>query len=427
LPPHPRKRPRTTPPPVAVALERLEALLAGDARHGVLEEAAAAGSFAGALLRLRTGMEQHALGIPRGRVSLRGVVGKLDRRVRREGFHVLRAWDPERRRFSADEVPVLLLDHFDRERAGRPGSLSQLAILLDHYILHLLALVAMDAWGDPDPDGVMDRVTGLLGLLQGPGGSGHQFLALGESLLVLAVSHFHPKEVAYDRFTDRVRTLNLAHRTAFAAASAAALGGHLRWGAVTMYRGDALRMREDNRGDYPWLLFSLATLLDALDGAAMDGGLPRETLVTALLNGLSADPTAFGGTPPPALEPYREEYERCVASLRRHAPYLGEEFRQRRPSAEGYSPVAFHFNFPNNALVASLMVALRLGAPFPVPLAGLLLGVAPSGSGPDDLRMLARALADYAAGQRARLVFYDPERGSGFVEQTLQALGGEGP
>lgn len=452
MPPHPRKRPRSERPPVAVALERLEALLEGNARRWIVEEAAAAGSFTGALHRLRTGMQQHDLRMPRGRVSLRGVVGKLDRRVQREGFHVLKAWDPEHRRFSVDEVPVLLLDHYDRERAGRPGGLVHLAILLDHYFLHLLALVAMEAWDDPDPDGVMDRVTGLLRLLQGPGGSGHGFLALGESLLVLAVSHFHPKEVAYDRFTDRVRTLNRAHRTAFAATSAAALGSHLRWGRVTMYRGDPVRMREDNRGDYPWLLFSLATLLDTLEGlevlegpdgreapgspeprvgleaphpAVTHGGLPRrEALVTALLNGLSADPTAFRGTPPPALEPYREEYDRCVESLRSQAGWLAEEFRRRRPSAEGYAPLALHFNFPSNALVAAVMVALRLGAPFPVPLDGLLLGEAPAGVGADDRRMLAGALADYAAGQGARLVLYDPRRASSFVEETLEMLEG---
>lgn len=444
MPPHPRKRPRRERPPVAVALERLEALLGGSARRRIVEEAAAAGSFAGALQRLRTGMQQHDLRMPLGRMSLRGVVGKLDRRVRREGFHVLKAWDPERRRFSADEVPVLLLDRYDRERAGRPGGLFHLAILLDHYILHLLALVAMEAWDDPDPDGVMDRVTGLLRLLQGPGGSGHQFLALGESLLVLAVSHFHPKEVVYDRFTDRVRTLNRVHRTAFAATSAAALGSHLRWGLVSMYRGDVLRMREDNRGDYPWLLFSLTTLLEGLEGlegleaerpeepeapgtprpATTAAGLPQEALVTALLNGLSSDPTVFRGTPPPALEPYREEYDRCMDSLRRQAGRLGDEFRRRRPSAEGYAPLALHFNFPSNALVAAVMMALRLGAPFPVPLDGLLLGEAPAGVGPDDLRMLAGALADYAAGQGARLVFYDPRRAGPFVEETLETLEG---
>ena len=56
-------------------------------------------------------------------------------------------------------------------------------------------------------------------------------------------------------------------------------------------------MRDDNVVDYPWLLFSLSTLIDeyARIDEASEHGLHRDRIVEALVNGLSADVDAFLG------------------------------------------------------------------------------------------------------------------------------------
>ena len=134
----------------------------------------------------------------------------------------------------------------------------------------------------------------LVERLQGPGGSGHHFVADAETLLIVALSQFHPEEQAYDRIIDKVHQLETGHQVSFARVSAAVLSAHLRWGFWLMYERDPVRMRRDNVGDYPWLLNSLLTLARAFVTSldAGEGVDERAPLTQSLLQGLAADPYA---------------------------------------------------------------------------------------------------------------------------------------
>ena len=58
-----------------------------------------------------------------------------------------------------------------------------------------------------------------------------------------------------------MRTLDQAHQTNVALGHAASMGSHLRFGFEATYARDTVIMRDDNVTDYPWLCFSLATLM----------------------------------------------------------------------------------------------------------------------------------------------------------------------
>lgn len=408
-------------------VRRLERLLDGGTRAAILDGVLEHGR-AEAPEHLRRALATHRFRTAERTVALADDVAELDRRTREEGFHVLQAWEFREQRFSEDNIAVLMLDFVRRE--GFEVDRASLGILLDHYFLHLLALLAMRVWDTVDPDDALDRVDRLVALLQGEDGSGHRFVADGATLLMIAVAYFHPEEAAYDRLIERVRTLGEAHRIRFALPSAAALGSHLRWGMAVMYQWDVKRMRDDNVGDYPWLLFSVATLLRAY-GEAVEGGADAEAraeLVHGLLQGLTADPWAFVGAPPPALEPFAEEHAACLALLRAHRDALLEDFRAHRPRGEGYAPLAFCFNFPNNALVAAVTVAVLEGEPRRLPL-NALFGQPWEGAGDAARLRLASELVAYAGSspQRldahgARLIMYAPRPASRAFSLTLGAL-----
>jgi hypothetical protein len=240
-------------------LDALEPLLAGDARARIIDGVARRGSFDDQLRRLRAAMAAHTFAAGDGSIDLARPVRRLDNRTRQDGFRVLHAWDHKTHRFTEDIVPVLLLDFYQRARRDTPDSRVSLQILLDYYFLHLLALCAMRVWDSSDPDGALERLSTLLEALQGDRGSGHRFVADAETLLIYALSQFHPEEQAYDRIIERIVTLAERHQLAFAEASAAVLSAHLRWGFWLMYGRDVVHMRADNVGDYPWLLNSCVT------------------------------------------------------------------------------------------------------------------------------------------------------------------------
>jgi len=303
-------------------------------------------------------------------------IGRLDQRTRQDGFRVLHSWNHTTHEFTDDIVPVLMIDFFERAAPEHPDTRTSVSILLDYYLLHLLALAAMRVWDTENPGATLERVTRLLELLQGPDGSGHQFVADAETLLIHALSQFHPEEQAYDRLIERVDTLPPRHRVAFARVSAAVLGAHLRWGFWLMYERDVQRMRDDNVGDYPWLLWSVTTLLrawaDLVDqgdaggrsGPEAEGPAEaRSAIAGALLLGLAADPWALGGRPPAALESFSEMYAECRALLESHGDRLLEDLEGHRPTKTEYAPLSFLFNFPHNALVASVTLALLEGQP----------------------------------------------------------------
>lgn len=399
----------------------------------------------------------------RGRFAplvLDGFVRDFDLRTREEGFHVLHSWNHLEHHFTRENTPVLMLDRFAKEWSAARATPRVQALLLDHYFFYVLAVMAMRAWDEGDPNENLDRVTGLLRHLQGPHGSGHQFVARAETLLLMAISHFHPDESAYPRLLEKIRTLDRAHRVHFALAEAAILGSHLRWGFAVLYRRDLGRMRSDNVGDYPWLLFSVATLMEEyVRLREEDGGAERRIRVLeSLIDGLTPDPWAFTGAPPEALRPYDEEHAGFREAFAEHRDDLLEEFARLRPGKEAYSPLSYHCNFPHNAIMAKVSIQLadenapnlpmdamftRADAWRPVAseAADAAEGSQPS-AGNDGSRAqaaefvsanhpeaLARYLMAYSGasperlGRRgARLIIYDPNVGLRYYKMALQAM-----
>jgi hypothetical protein len=280
----------------------------------------------------------------------------------------------------------------------------------------------MRAWDTPDPGATLDRLTALVEALQGEHGSGHHFVSDAETLLIYALSQFHPDEHAYDRVIEKVATLSERHRVDFCRVSAAVLGAHLRWGFWLMYGRDVVRMRDDNVGDYPWLLYSVLTLLrawaDRLEVDDADGRAASEArarILESLLLGLAADPWAFTGRPPPALADYASEYEELRALLDAHGARLLEDLEPLRPQRDVYAPLSLHFNFPHNTVVAVVTLALLESRPQALPLNALFEPHVDTGPGEETQEGLARALMAFSRGspdrlgyRGAMLVAYDP-------------------
>ena len=164
----------------------------------------------------------------------------------------------------------------------------------------ILALLSLRVWDEGDADANLDLLDRRLGELQGAGGSGQPFARRVETLLLIATAHYEPDERGYDALLERVRTLDRDHRVHVAASHAAAIGCHLRFGFEATYARDTSLMRQDNGADYPWLCFSLATLMQDYV-RRRDAGATAAPIVEALLNGLSADARAFVGEPPASL------------------------------------------------------------------------------------------------------------------------------
>jgi hypothetical protein len=408
---------------VTALLDALEVVLSGPRRREIVDVLGRRGDMNDGLRRIRSAMSEHRFeGLPG---DFARTVRRLDQRTRQDGFRVLHAWNHNTHRFTDDLVPVLMIDFFERSGVQDPEVAPTLSILLDYYFLHLLAVAAMRAWDTDDPAATLDRITGLLGQLQGADGSEHHFVADAETLMIYALSQFHPEEHAYDRIIEKTAVLPEAHEVAFARVSAAVLGAHLRWGFWLMYGRDVVRMRDDNVGDYPWLLYSVLVLLRAWAGMVEDEAREEERARVAgsLLLGLAADPWAFTGRPPPALEPYPDEYAEVRRLLEAHGPRLLDELESHRPAKDAYAPLSLHFNFPHNALVAIVTLALLEGRPQPLTLNDLFeegeVGAEPDGRNarvsPESKEELARTLMAFSRGspdrlgyRGAMLVAYDP-------------------
>ena len=397
------------------ASERLGAVLRGRTRGEILDALVRAAGPDGALAHLRRSMHAHTFLAGVERVSMRRIVDSLDARTRSEGLHVLQGWDYVAHRFPDEIAPVLLLDYCAGAGAANDGRRS-LAILLDQYFLAVLSLLAVRAWDDGDPNENLDRVTALLRDLRGPQGSGHAFVDDAETLLLLAVSYFHPEERGYDSILERVKTLDAAHQLRCALPCAAIQASHLRWGLRFMYRREGGLMRADNEVDYRWLLYSLLTLLRAYDRMPAEpvDDAARDRVVEGLLNGLSADPWAFVEKTPPCLRVLRAEHDEFRALLGARRADLLRDFESQRPSPSSFSPLAFATNFLSNAAVAAVMVALTDEELLPS-LDALLTrehgGASPAGAA----ERLARKLMDYSVanverpgGRGAPLIVLDP-------------------
>ncbi len=399
-------------------------------RHDIFDQLIRDDDRVASLARLRTAMRSHVFKTSSVTLELDAIVARLDARTRRDGFHVLLEWHHTAYRFIEEEIPVLMLDYFqDLGIVERPAR-EVLPVLLDYYFLHLLGLCAMRAWDEGDPGQNLDRVSGLLADLQGPNGSGFQFMADVETLLFLAISGYEPDDLAYHRLLEKVESLDEFHRLKLALVAGPILGCHLRWGFSALYECDLDQMRVDNFVDYPWLFFAVATLVREYARLHRSGatGPGRDRVVEALLGGLTPDPAAFVGEAPASLAAYRTEHSQIRELLSRHREALLRDFEVHRPSATGYSPLGLLFNFPHNAVFAMVLMALRGDEGPHVPLNALLRGELQ-----DDARLVAQRLTAYAAAdpeQRgARWVLgveYDPEAARDRFATTLDTIGNEG-
>ncbi len=406
--------------PLGSACSILEQVLRGDARRIILDDVSRAGDFSQALLRLRDGMRANTWKAGGERISLDSVLRAYDGDARRTGFHVRHDWDGQADRVNEDTIPADVLTYMLDKRTGPPDR-SVLAILLDYYFLYVLALLSLRAWDDGDPDAHFNRLSGLLGDLQGPGGSGQRFADNAETLLLIATSHYELQDGGYDALLQQVRSLNLAHRTNIAIGHAACLGSHLRFGFEVTYAQSIAAMREDNAVDYPWLCFSLLEVIEEyirLRDLGIEGS-RRDNVVEALVNGLSADPRAFLTDPGPApLVRHEAERTRFRQLFGQCRGELLQECERHRPTAERYSPMSFLFNFSHNVLKGVVVDALLWGEPWPVSLNDLLTGSLAEDEKGTAKERLARLLMGYARSHpdkiRGRLmpvIVYDPAAG----------------
>jgi hypothetical protein len=411
----------------------LEAALGGPARSSIADELAHATDFRQALTRLRDAFRAHVLKNRSGRIDLAAIVAACDARARRDGFHVLHDWDGRADRVNDDIIPVDVLHYLIDQRGAESANRASLAILLDYYFLHLLMLLSLRVWDEGDADANLRRLNDLLAALQGANGSGHQFVDNAETLLLVATSHFEADTSGFGLLLDQVRTLSSPHRTNVALGHAASLGCHLRFGFEATYGRDTVAARGDNTVDYPWLCFSLATLMREYarvgDEAAADGR--RDAIVEGILMGLSADAGAFAAAAPDVLAACSAEQAEFVAAFQRHRTELLKKFERHRPTESAYSPIAFFFNFSHNVLKGIVVDALLWGEPGPLSLNDLFTAIGRGKRGEESKEILAKTLMGYARSHpdriRGRLmpvIVYDPDAGHRAFALTLRKMRG---
>jgi hypothetical protein len=420
----------TQSPPIDFdsACDHLDAALSGPGRREIVARVAQSKVFYDSLRRLREAMRSHRFRSSAGRIELGEIVGALDGRTRKDGFHVLQDWDGKADKLNEETIPVDVLDFMIGRSHPGESERTVLAILLDYYFFYLLALLSLRVWDEGRADEHLDRVNRLLRLLQGPEGSGQRFVGNAVSLIPIATSHFEPDVHAFDLLLEKVRTLNESHRVELALAYAAILSSHLRFGFEATYARDIVAMRNDNVPDYPWLSFSLANLMSACCRAE---GEERQRIVEGLANGLSPDPRAFLGTAPSSLSGAETARERSrfaeLFSENREA--LIVELESHRPSEADYYPLAFYFNFPHNVVKGMVVDALLRGEAWELGLTELLTGVPHGSPMGEKRRALAETLMSHARSSpdriRGRLVpaiRYDPRSGRRAFLEMMRRL-----
>ena len=409
----------------------LEAAVTGGARREILAGVADAKDFAAALRRLRGGMRAHAWKAAGRKIDLAEIVGKYDRRTRRDGFHVLHDWDGQADHVNHDIIPVDVLDYLIARRGTEPPDPAALAILLDYYFLHLLALSALRIWDDGDPDANLDRLDALLAQLQGADGGGQRFVDDAATLILIATSHFEIVERGYGALLARVRTLDAAHRARIAVAHTVSMGSHLRFGFEATYGRDTVVMRDDNVADYPWLCFALMTVMQEyarLDAAGADQE-DKAPMIEGILNGLSADARAFVGQPPSSLSGSEADRGEFRALFLQHRDALVEAFEKYRPSPEHYSPLSFFFNFSHNVLKGMVVDALLRGRAWPLTFDDMLTTLSRDPAEPALKQELAATLMGYARanpdtirGRPMPVIVYDPATGRDAFAVTMRKI-----
>ena len=409
----------------------LERLLSGSARRDILASVPASNGFAPALRRLRGGMRAHAWQAGADKIDVAEIVAKYDRRTRQDGFHVLHDWDGKADHVNDDIIPVDVLDYLIARRGAEPADPAALAILLDYYFVHLLALFSLRIWDDGDPDANLDRLNAMLVTLQGPDGSGQRFVDDAETLILIATSHFEVVERGYGTLLARVRTLNREHRVRIAQAHAVSIGSHLRFGFEATYGRDTVVMRDDNVADYPWLCFALVTAMReyarlVAEGADEDDKAP---IVEGILNGLSADARAFVGQPPSSLSGSDADRGEFRALFLEHRDALLDAFPRYKPAPGHYSPLSFFFNFSHNVLKGIVVDALVRGRAWPLTFDDMLTSLSRDAGEPALKHELAATLMGYARanpdtirGRPMPVIVYDPSTGRDAFAVTMRKI-----
>lgn len=412
------------------ACAAIESALGGPVRRSILDTASAANDFGRSLTALRACLRSHVLKTGADPVNLARMVKSFDARTRADAFHVLHDWDGKAEQVNPDTIVVDVLNFLFTNHAGHSAQ-RVLAILLDYYFVYLLALLSMRAWDDGRPEENFARLNRALDALQGPDGSGQQFVSNAETLMLVATSHYEPDQRGYDELLERTRPLGNPSKARIALGHAQSMGCHLRFGFEATYGRDVSYMRADNSADYPWLCFALAVLMQEYSGLDEAGtqGPERETIVEALLNGLSADPAPLVGDPQEFLAPSEGDRSAFRERFQHYRQPLLDAFAAHRPRPGAYSPLAFFFNFSQNVLKGVVVDALLWGEPWHVSLNDLFTGL-PHGdaSGPAKEK-LAASLMNYARKRpdriRGRLmpaIFYDPAAGVRAFTATMREL-----
>lgn len=415
----------------ADACRTLEAALDGGARHQIVADVGRSHGFRTALVRLRDSMRSNVWKTRLKDINLGKTVRAYDHRTRRDGFHVLHDWDGIADRVNEDTIPVDVLNYLVEQRGGGDTDAVALAILLDYYFLHVLALLSLRVWDEGNADDNLDHLGALLEHLQGPHGSGQRFAANPEALLLIGTSHFEIDEQGYDTLLAKVKTLGPSHQINVALGHAASMGSHLRFGFEATYARDTVIMRDDNVTDYPWLCFSLVTLMR--EYARMRSGgvsrLERDAIAEAVLNGLSPDARAFVREAPASPSPYEAERAEFCELFRAHQDELMAQFERYRPSTAAYSPLSFFFNFSHNVVKGAVVDALLRGKPWTLTLNDMLTGISQDDEQNAQKQLLATTLMGYARANphkiRGRLmpvIVYDPAAGRRAFSITLQKL-----
>jgi hypothetical protein len=396
--------------------------LRGSARQEIVADAARAKNLGAALLRLRDSMRANEFKAGAHQVFLDRMIRTYDGRTRAEGFHVLHDWDGVSQQVNPDIIPVDVLHFLIEQRGPEPASTVELAILLDYYFAHVLQLLTLRVWDDGDADQNFDRVQELLDELQGPNGSGQQFAADAETLLLIGTSHYELNEEGFTTLLAKVRTLNEDHQAKIGLGHVASMGCHLRFGFEAQCGRDTVALRDDNIADYPWLCYALAVTMRQYDRLVTNGGggnpsgLP--VLEEALLNGLTPDARAFVGVPPTSLNDSGSDRAQFLELFTKHKTALLAAFDRHRPTETAYSPLSFFFNFSHNVVKGTVVDALLWGEAWDLSLNDLLIGVPRSGIEEGSQQLLATTLMGYARSNpdriRGRLmpvIVYDPQSG----------------
>jgi len=384
-----------------------------------------------ALVPLRDAMRANRFRAAGQQIFLDRVITSFDGRTRAEGFHILHDWDGVAQQSNPDIIPVDVLHFLAGQRGADPASATELAVLLDYYFMHVLALLTMRIWDDGDPDENLELLNGLVTELQGANGSGQQFAVDAETLMLIGTSHYEPEEWGYGKLLAKVRTLDERHQFKIGVGHASSMGCHLRFGFEAQCGRDTLAIRDDNVADYPWLCFALGAVMreySRLAGAGIENR-DRSVIEEALLNGLTADARAFIGVPPASLAGSEADRALVVEGFTRHKPALLDAFQRYRPSDNAYSPLSLFFNFSHNVVKGTVVDALLWGEAWDVSMNDLLTGVPRPGLEEGSQQLLATTLMAYARsnpdrirGQLMPVIVYDPQSGRRAYTVTMEKL-----